>query len=110
MDKIVENGMLYDFYGTMLTGHQQEIMEMAVYRDLSLSEIAQAEGISRQAVSDLLRRASAEMQRYEDHLHLVERFRRVGVILDDIGEKAGAGESVPSSFLLQAVASIRKEL
>ena len=48
MEKIVEQGLLYDFYGELLTEHQRKIYEDAVYNDLSLSEIAEMQGISRQ--------------------------------------------------------------
>ena len=56
MEKIVEQGLLYDFYGELLTEHQRRIYEDAVFNDLSLSEIAQNAGISRQGVHDLIRR------------------------------------------------------
>ena len=56
MEKIVEQGILYDFYGELLTQHQQKIYEDAVYHDLSLSEIAEEQGISRQGVHDLIKR------------------------------------------------------
>ena len=56
MDKIFEKGLLYDFYGDLLTSHQQKIYEDAVYGDLSLGEIAEQAGISRQGVHDLIRR------------------------------------------------------
>lgn len=57
MEKIVAQGMLYDFYGSLLTKHQQEVYEHVVYDDMSLNEIAEAEGISKQAVSDQIGRA-----------------------------------------------------
>ena len=38
MEKIVEQGLLYDFYGELLTGHQQEIYESVVYENLSLGD------------------------------------------------------------------------
>ena len=44
--KIIEQGMLYDFYGDLLTAHQKEIYEDLVYNDMSLNEIAQEYGIS----------------------------------------------------------------
>ena len=77
MEKIVENGLLYDFYGVLLTEHQQRVYELAVNDDMSLNEIAQAEGVSKQAVYDLLRRTTRQLQRYEDRLHLMERFRAI---------------------------------
>lgn len=47
MEKIVEQGLLYDFYGELLTEHQKAIYEDVVFNDLSLSEIAKEKGISR---------------------------------------------------------------
>lgn len=49
MDKILEQALLYDFYGELLTAHQKEIYEQFVLDDLSLGEIAADAGISRQA-------------------------------------------------------------
>ena len=56
MEKIVEQGLLYDFYGELLTEHQRRIYEDVVFHDMSLSEIAQEQGISRQGVHDLVKR------------------------------------------------------
>lgn len=74
MEKIVEQGILYDFYGELLTEHQRKIYEDAVYHDLSLSEIAEMQGISRQGVHDLVRRCDRILEDYEEKLHLVKRF------------------------------------
>lgn len=76
MDKIYEQTMLFDFYGELLTEHQRNIYEDAVYNDMSLGEIAKERGISRQGVHDLLRRCDKILQGYESKLHLVERFAR----------------------------------
>lgn len=48
MDEILQQALLYDFYGELLNDHQKEIYEQFILEDLSLSEIAEAEGISRQ--------------------------------------------------------------
>ena len=74
MEKIVQQGLLYDFYGQLLTAHQQKIYEQAVYENLSLNEIAEQEGISRQAVHDLIRRATDLMKGYEKKLGMIRRF------------------------------------
>ncbi len=74
MEKIFEQGLLYDFYGELLTEHQQKIYEDAVYNDLSLGEIAADAGISRQGVHDLIKRCDKILADYEAKLHLVERF------------------------------------
>mgnify|MGYP002509345755 CR=1 FL=1 len=77
MEKIVEQGLLYDFYGELLTEHQKKIYEDAIFNDLSLSEIADEEGISRQGVHDLIKRCNKILEEYEEKLHLVERFLSV---------------------------------
>lgn len=76
MDKIYEQTMLFDFYGELLTEHQRQIYEDAVYNDLSLGEIAEEQGISRQGVHDLIRRCDKILQDYENKLHLIERFAK----------------------------------
>ena len=74
MEKIFEQNLLYDFYGELLTKHQQNIYEDAVYNDMSLGEIAEEQGISRQGVHDLIKRCDKILQDYESKLHLVEKF------------------------------------
>ena len=74
MIKIVEQSMLYDFYGEFLTEHQKNIYEDVVFNDMSPSEIAREECISRQGVHDLIKRCDKILRDYEDKLHLVERF------------------------------------
>ena len=77
MEKIVEQGLLYDFYGELLTEHQQHIYEGVVYDNLSLGEIAQEEGISRQAVHDIVKRCDKMLQGYEEKLRLVAKFEKI---------------------------------
>ena len=74
MEKIVRQGLLYDFYGPLLTDHQQEVYESLVYDNLSLGEIGQEYGISRQAAHDIIKRSDKILEEYEDKLHLIERF------------------------------------
>ena len=77
MDKIYEQTLLYDFYGELLNEHQKSVFEDAVFNDLSLSEVAEVHGISRQAAHDLIRRVTNILQGYEDKLHMIERFKRI---------------------------------
>lgn len=86
MEKIVKQGILYDFYGELLTDHQREIYEDAVFNDMSLSELAANYGISRQGVHDLLRRCDKILSEYEEKLHLVERFRTIKDKITEIDE------------------------
>lgn len=77
MNEILKQALLYDFYGELLNEHQKEIYEQFVLEDLSLSEIAQGAGISRQGVHDLVKRCQKTLEGYETKLHLVERFLRI---------------------------------
>lgn len=92
LEKIVEQGLLYDFYGELLTEHQKKIYEDVVYNDLSLAEIAAENGISRQGVHDMVRRCNRTLQAYEDKLHLIERFMRVKGNVAKLQELAQDGE------------------
>lgn len=76
MEQIVRRSFLYDFYGELLTEHQKRVYEDVVLNDMSLSEIADELGISRQGVHDLVKRCDKTLAGYEEKLHLVERFLR----------------------------------
>ena len=77
MERFVEQTLLYDFYGDLLTEHQRRIYSEVVFDDFSVSEIARDEGISRQGVHDLVKRCNRLLTEYEERLHLVERFLRI---------------------------------
>ena len=76
MEDIVMQGLLYDFYGELLTEHQRNIYEDAIFNDLSLGEIAEVKGISRQGVHDLIKRCDKTLQVYESKLHLIRKFQQ----------------------------------
>ena len=75
MEKIVEQALLYDFYGELLNEHQRKVYEDAIFNDLSFSEIADEYGISRQGVFDLIKRVNKTLANYESKLHLIEKFQ-----------------------------------
>lgn len=98
MEKIVEQGLLYDFYGELLTAHQRQIYEDAVYHDMSLTEIADIQGISRQGVHDLLRRCDRILEQYEAQLGLVKKFalikekaQRIDALAKELQEQTEPG-------------------
>jgi hypothetical protein len=76
--------MLYDFYGELLTDRQREFFDFYYNDDLSLSEIAENAGISRQGVRDVIVRAEAQMQEIEDKTGLIKRFEQMRGHLDAI--------------------------
>lgn len=69
--------MLFDFYGEILTDRQKEFFDLYYNEDLSLAEIAENYGISRQGVRDVIVRAEAAMTEIEDKTHLIRRFFRM---------------------------------
>ena len=62
MERFIEEALLYDFYGELLTEHQKLIYEDFVLNDLSLREIAEDREISRQGVYDIVRRCRKQLQ------------------------------------------------
>jgi predicted DNA-binding protein YlxM (UPF0122 family) len=76
--------LLLDFYGPLLTERQREVLARHAEQDLSLGEIAAEMGVSRQAVHDVVRRATATLQRYEQRLGLVARFERQRRVLAEM--------------------------
>mgnify|MGYP003176668476 FL=1 len=95
MEKFVEQTLLYDFYGELLTERQQQVYESVVLEDYSLSEVAENLGISRQGVHDMIRRCNHTLEEYESRLHLVEKFLCIRKQVQKIKELAvgyNAGE------------------
>lgn len=87
MEAHVRAGVLLDYYGVLLTPRQRTILSLYFDQDLSLAEIAQQEGITRQGVHDMIRRGEKQMELWETQLGLlaqaearrvrIEKIRRV---------------------------------
>lgn len=95
MEKFVEQTLLYDFYGELLTERQQQVYESVVLEDYSLSEVAENLRISRQGVHDMIKRCNHTLEEYESRLHLVEKFLCIRKQVQKIKELAvgyNAGE------------------
>ena len=73
LEKSIRVNRLIDFYGELLTSHQQEILSLYYYMDLSLSEISEQLDISRNGVYDALKKGVKLLEKYEDKLHLVAK-------------------------------------
>ena len=82
--------MLFDFYGEVLTDRQKEFFDLYYNEDLSLAEIAENYGISRQGVRDVIVRAEAVMTELEDKTGLLKRFMQMRDRLAAIESAAGA--------------------
>ncbi len=89
--------MLYDFYGDVLTERQKEFYDLYYNEDLSLGEIAENYGITRQGVRDVIVRAEAVLTELEDKTGLIKRFHTMHGQLEQIAQDAqrirGAGRS-----------------
>lgn len=89
MEKILEQSLLFDFYGELLTPYQKSIYEDFVLNDLSLGEIAAEQDISRQAVYDIIKRCNKKLGSYEEKLHLIDRFVKAKESVGEIHRMAG---------------------
>ena len=83
-DDTVFRTMLFDFYGELLTEKQREYFDLHYNDDLSLSEIAEQMGISRQGVWDIINRADATLRETERKTGLLNRFNKRREALLDI--------------------------
>lgn len=94
MDKILFVTMLYDFYGELLTEKQKSVIELHFLNDLSLNEVGEQFGITRQAVYDIIKRTISVLEQYEKKLKLYEKYNiqkeKLNNIIsefDDFGKK-----------------------
>ncbi|NLZ38127.1 MAG: YlxM family DNA-binding protein [Firmicutes bacterium] len=109
LEDVTRVNLLYDFYGSLLTPKQRECLELYYQDDLSLAEIADQDGISRQGVHDLVKRAVRTLEKAEQRLGLVVRFsaqekdlKRLAAILSQ--------NKISDSDRLEALAIVEKLL
>lgn len=110
MEKIVEQGILYDFYGELLTEHQKHIYEDVVFNDLSLSEIAKEQGISRQGVHDLIKRCDKILAGYEEKLHLIHKFNETKKMVEDIRQLTKTYKETEDAALVYKIEQITGDI
>ena len=80
-EELVELAGLYDVYGALLKDNQREIFEAYVLDNLSLSEIAEEQGVTRQGVYDTINRSRKKLREYESKLELRNRFEQIRDII-----------------------------
>lgn len=110
MDKILEQTLLYDFYGELLTDHQKQIYEDVVLNDYSFSEVAEEQGISRQGVHDLVKRCNKILQEYESKLHLVEKFVTIKEQIEQMEKSLRETEEPDKEALVRQLNGILENL
>lgn len=82
-------GLLLDYYGELLTVHQRRIMRLYADDDLSFAEVAEVAGVTRQAVADIVLRASKKLEETEEKLGLVAKIKGAEEYLDGIIAETG---------------------
>ena len=89
-----QHALLFDFYGELLTERQKEIYGQYIQEDLSLGEISDELGISRQGVSDAVHRSLKALEGMEQKLHMCERFLNISGYIEQMQQGLQAGASL----------------
>lgn len=106
MDPLIRMGLLYDFYGALLTPKQRSVIERHCLEDLSLGEIAEQEGSSRAAVYDMLQRAGDLLEQYESRLKLFDRYHARSKTLE---EAAGLARAIHEAVIAAGLSNVADE-
>ncbi|ERL05205.1 helix-turn-helix protein [Mitsuokella sp. oral taxon 131 str. W9106] len=105
MNQFLHLSALFDLYGSLLTGRQQDCLRMHLYEDFSLSEIAETLGISRQAVYDNIHRSTDAMESYEKKMRLAARYQKERLRLNEIYEAVLAMRDTENAEVIDAILS-----
>ena len=110
MEEFLQQTLLYDFYGELLTEHQRKVYEEVVLNDLSYSEAAEMFGVSRQGVHDLIKRCNKILQEYESKLHLVEKFVTIKEQIEEMEKSLRETEEPDKEALVRQLNGILENL
>ena len=103
----LEMTLLFDYYGAMLTDKQRDCFDMRHNQDLSLGEIAELLGVSRQAVCDNLTRTEALLRRMEENIGCVKRDMMTRQAIQEILDAAAVLDTSSDPAVLSASRRIR---
>jgi len=95
-DETLLNTMLFDFFGDLLTGKQQEYYDLYHNEDLSLSEIAESAGISKQGVYDIITRAEKTLTEVEKKTGIIQKWSETRGELEQL---IAEGEIIPNAAI-----------
>ena len=98
--------LLFDYYGSMLTDKQRDCFDMRYNQDLSLGEIGEVLGVSRQAVNDNLSRTEALLRRMEENIGCVKRYKLAREAVSEIRDAA----TVLDTFSDPAVRALAQQI
>ncbi len=95
--KDMKYSLLLDFYGDILSERKREIIELYYNEDLSLAEVSEITGISRQGVRDSVKKAENELSELEEKLGLAKRFEDIGEQLNVALDALKKAQSMPEN-------------
>lgn len=110
MDEFTADALLFDFYSELLSAHTREVFEAYITEDLSLSELSERFGMTRQGASDLIRRTKKSLREFEEKLGLEKRFTLIGEEVEKIKKIAGGLDSKEGGLITEAADRIIEEL
>ena len=99
-DKTLMNTMLLDFFGDILTEKQREYLSLYHNNDLTLSEIADNAGISRQGVHDIIIRAEKKLKRLEDKTGIIQKWSETRTELERVIMDGGEVHPIAREYFL----------
>jgi predicted DNA-binding protein YlxM (UPF0122 family) len=108
LEKTVELSMLYDFYGNLLSERKKQIFEDYVLNDLSLSEVADSAGMTRQGVHDAVKGCEKSLEMYEEALHLAEKYKTASKLCDEIRDIAESLQNEEGRRISELIQEIKK--
>ena len=103
MEKRIRTNLLFDLYGRLITDKRSQALRLYLEEDLSLSEIAEATGVSRQAVHDGILRAEAKLEEYERALGLLEQREKRTAALERAVRAIDEGRTADARAILAAL-------
>lgn len=110
MEQFLQQTLLYDFYGELLTEHQRKVYGEVVLNDISYSEAAEEFGVSRQGIHELVKRCNKILEEYESKLHLVERFLAIRQNVKQIQELSSQHETIEKEVLARQVHDLSEKI
>lgn len=114
MEKKIRYGNLFVFYGKLLTEKKHEMLSQYYLNDYSLAEIAENDGVSRQAVYDAVRTSNRALDQFEEKLGLYAKFRRIAAHSEQIVKLSKAlaekAEDDEQRFMAERIESMGRRL
>ena len=109
--EMYEMGMLMDFYGSLLTENTLEAMELYYSEDMSLAEIGEALGISRQGAHSFITKGKQQLYEFEEKLGMFSRYKKNREVLEEIQTDCEMIDSSSlSKYEAEVLNSIKKRI